>query len=109
MGKKRAKETEHSNLDIGAHSLADVDDEKVFQVSALGSTNVQHPKVMIQVGAEGSGDLVPVMAIADTGAMANVWGLKDFLKSGFSENMIQPAVVKINTADEQCLDIHGKS
>ena len=79
----------------------------MLQISVIGSTKIQHPKVEIHVSAAGSGDPVPVMAVADTGAMANVWGLGDFVKSGLCKQDLQPTCVKIKAANGQYLDIHG--
>ena len=106
--KKRPKETECSNIDLGAHSVDIRDSEPVLQISVIGSTKIQHPKVEIHVSAAGSGDPVPVMAVADTGAMANVWGLGDFVKSGLCKQDLQPTRVKIKAANGQYLDIHGQ-
>ena len=103
--KKKLREPESSDL----HADALEHEEPVFQISALGP-NHKHPKVNIHIGLAGisSPHMVPVEAIADTGAMINVWGLKDFENAGFSTTNLQRATVTIRAANGQSLDICGQ-
>ena len=52
--------------------------------------------------------LAHVEAIADTGAMTNVWGLRDFLSAGFSHELLEPSSAVIRTANGQRLELSGK-
>ena len=84
------------------------DSEPFSQISALGSSN-KHPKVVIDVEcASNSSVKTSLEAIADTGAMTNVWGLEDFQKAGFSTKLLEPTSAVIRAANGQKLDICGQ-
>ena len=103
--KKRSKEPESSDI----RAMALDNDEQVLQISALGS-NDRHPKVIINVGFAGADRPSPVQveAIADTGAMSNVWGLQDFQEAGLSSADLNPTSVTIRAANGQTLDVCGQ-
>ena len=82
--------------------------EQFSQVSALGSGN-EHPKVLIHIGHVDTCDsLTPVEAVADTGAMTNVWGLADYKKAGLSVKRLQPTSAVIRAANGHKIDIDGQ-
>ena len=85
------------------------ENEHIFQISALGP-NHKHPRINISIGFadKDSRPTASVEAIADTGAMSNVWGLRDFEKAGFTTRDLQPSTVTISAANGQTLDISGK-
>ena len=101
--KKRLKETE--NL----HAIELEETDQIFQISALGS-NHRHPRINISVGFADKDNhpVASVEAIADTGAMSNVWGLRDFEKAGFTTRDLQPSAVVIRAANGHILDICGQ-
>ena len=103
--RKKPRETEKSAL--SAIELEDTD--QIFQISALGSRH-RHLKINISISFADSDQhpVVPVEAIADTGAMSNVWGLRDFEKAGYAAKDLQPSSVTIRAANGQPLDICGQ-
>ena len=52
--------------------------------------------------------MAPVEAIADTGAMSNVWGLIDFEEAGFSVTDLDPSFAKIRAANTQNMNVLGQ-
>ena len=50
---------------------------------------------------------VTVMGIADSGAMSNLWGLKNFLAAGFCENELSSVSMDIRAANKNPLNIIG--
>ena len=48
---------------------------------------------------------VPVLAVADTGAMTNVWGLREFEAAGLPKHLIRPTRTNIKAANWQPIDI----
>ncbi len=67
-----------------------------------------HPRVDLFVCPIGRSHSVAVTGIADTGAQSNVWGLDDFLRSGFDKSDLQTSDLKIMAANQQPLPIIGK-
>ena len=102
---KRKKPQDSESPDL-AHAA--LDDEAVLQLSALGGHASRHPRVDIQVEVEGAVcPPVPIQAVADTGAMANVWGLGDFEAAGLPKHLLRPTRTNIKAANGQKLDICG--
>ena len=54
-----------------------------------------------------SGKCGTVMAVADSGAMSNLWGLKEFLDHGFSTDDLIPVTIDIKAANKINLNILG--
>ena len=101
--KKKLRDSDGANF-----RALELDSDQIFQISALGP-NSKHPKVHIHVGCAKDRDiLTPVEAIADTGAMTNVWGLSDFQKAGFSMEQLEPTSAIVRAANGQKLDICGQ-
>ena len=83
-----------------------VDPSKIMSKSELKrSGKASHPRVKINI-ALGS-RISSVMAVADSGAMSNVWGMRAFLASGFSKDDLKPVVVDIKAANRVKLNILG--
>ena len=103
--KSKKRQSDLSGANVSAFEL---DSDQIFQISALGS-NRKHPRVQVKVGSVKDKDILAhVEAIADTGAMTNVWGLRDFLSAGFSHELLEPSSAVIRTANGQRLELSGK-
>ena len=112
------RKPEDSTESVGALSTAAV----VHQISALESIdpnkiisksdlkrkiNRDHPRVRINIGLPGNNKQGMVMAVADSGAMSNLWGLKEFLDSGFNKSDLIPIAIDIKAANKSPLNILG--
>ena len=82
--------------------------DTVSQIGALNGSN-SHPTITFRVGNSKVKNprMVEVRAVADTGAMSNVWSKKDFLRAGFSLSELNPTTAKIRAANGQNMDILG--
>ena len=85
------------------------EDDMVNQVSAINGSQ-RHPMTLIRVGLSDTKktDLVVVQAIADTGAMSNVWGKDQYLASGFSLSDLSPSKTKLKAANGQPIPVLGQ-
>ena len=66
-----------------------------------------HPKLCLRICPVGKIKGVPVVGVADTGAQSNIWGMKDFLNSGFQREELQRVSLRITAANKQPLPIVG--
>ena len=92
-------------------ALESVDPNKVISKSDLKRTirrqSNDHPRVRVNIAMANSGKCGTVMAVADSGAMSNLWGLKEFLDSGFSTDDLTPVTIDIKAANKINLNIIG--
>ena len=105
--KKKQKTPEVRAIDCGDDAS---DSDIVYQVGTINGSQ-RHPTIAFRVGNNNLKNprMVEVRAVADTGAMSNVWSKKDFLKAGFSINELQPTSTnfKIRAVNGQNMDIIG--
>ena len=66
-----------------------------------------HPKIDLRISHVGNAKCAPVIAIADTGAQSNIWGMEDFLNAGFEIKDLVRANLKITAANKESLPIAG--
>ena len=120
---RRKTDSPSAGVGVGALSTDELSAEHaVLQVSALESVNPnkvitksdlrrkvsrEHPRVQIVVGKPGSAQRSTVMAVADSGAMSNLWCLKEFLDAGFSRDDLTPVTIDIRAANKMTLNIIG--
>ena len=103
---KRQRSREAETPDLANAALSD--EAAVIQLAALGGHDNRHPRVDIQMEVEGARrPPVPVLAVADTGAMTNVWGLREFEAAGLPKHLIRPTRTNIKAANGQPIDIVG--
>ena len=89
-------------------ALESVDPNKIISKSDLKRKYSQeHPRVQVCVGKPGSAKQSTVMAVADSGAMSNLWSLKEFLDSGFKRSDLTPVTIDIRAANKMTLEIVG--
>lgn len=124
---RRKPDEDHASL--GSLSTAP-SEPLVSQVSALDSVCLKseiiskselkrarrsvHPRVQISVAMtkkvnswNKTKPAVTIMGIADSGAMSNLWGLKNFLAAGFNENELSSVSMDIRAANKNPLNIVG--
>ena len=95
--RKKAKDSEAPDL---AHAA--LSEEAVLQLAALGGRTSRHPVVDITVEVQGAaGPPIQIQAVAHTGAMANVWGLRDFEAAGLPKHLIRPTRTCVKAANGQ--------
>ena len=111
------RKTEEPSAAVGALST---DTDFVQQISALESVDPNrilsksdlkkkissnHPRVAINI--EDGTRQGSVMAVADSGAMSNLWSLKGFLDSGFQRKDLKQVSIDIRAANKNPLNILG--
>ena len=74
-------------------------------VSAVSSR--PHPKLKLRLKQVGGFQIVPFVGIADTGAQTNIWGLREYLKAGLNEGMLQEPSIKVSAVNQIKLNIIG--
>ena len=65
----------------------------------------EHPRVKLNIGMDKCAKQGSVMAVADSGAMSNLWGLDSFVKSGFEPSIINSVKIDIHAANRTQLNI----
>ena len=105
---------------VGA--LSSDDTGTILQISALESVDPSsimtkndykkrhkngHPRIQINIGMEHGAKQGSVMAVADSGAMSNLWGLESFLNCGFDISDINSVKIDIHAANKTQLNILG--
>ena len=105
---------------VGA--LSSDDTGTILQISALESVDPSsimtkndykkrhkngHPRIQIDIGMEHGAKQGSVMAVADSGAMSNLWGLESFLNCGFDISDINSVKIDIHAANKTQLNILG--
>ena len=89
-------------------ALESIDPSKIMSKSELKRSNRScHPRVRINVATSDKKIISPVMAVADSGAMSNLWGLREFLASGFSSDDLTPVTIDIKAANRVNLNVLG--
>lgn len=66
-----------------------------------------HPRVKINIATRDNRKCGTVMAVADSGAMSNLWGLREFLASGFTKDDLIPVKIDIKAANKINLNVLG--
>ena len=67
-----------------------------------------HPTVQLSIAPDHSSQkVVPVTAIADSGAQSDVWSLKEYLKAGFVEADLQSVNMSLSAANKSPIRITG--
>ena len=85
-----------------------IDENNQAETGALLKAKLRsHPQVTLRIGPVNSQQSAEVSAIADTGAQSNLWGLQDFLDSGFQVADLQKATLNICAANKQQLNVVG--
>ena len=85
-----------------------IDSDVVYQLGAIKDSQ-HHPTVSFRIGNNNLKHprMAKVTAVADTGAMSNVWGRKNFERAGFNVNELKPTNVKIRAANGQNMNVLG--
>ena len=66
-----------------------------------------HPMIDLRISQADKTKVVPVRAIADTGAQSNIWGIEGFLKAGFDTTILKRSNLNITAANKESLPITG--
>ena len=68
----------------------------------------EHPKIELTISHRSRAAVkVTVMAIADSGAMSNLWSLEQYLGCGFKKEDLKPASLDITAANRNRMNIVG--
>ena len=106
-----------SNIRKSSHQKSDIraiessqDPDQITQLSTIETGPIEHPKAKftIRFADKNMPHLVQVVAIADTGAQSNVWGLRDFEEAGFTTKDLTPSSLKIRAANANPMNIVGQ-
>ena len=116
MMAKRKKDSGSSS--VGAFTTTDtisqvstletIQPQKIISKNELKrSTRSDHPRVHIKIAKPNDTRHADIMAVADSGAMSNLWGLKEFLDAGFTRDDIVPVTIDIRAANKVNLNVVG--
>ena len=116
MMAKRKKDSGSSS--VGAFTTTDtisqvstletIQPQKIISKNELKrSTRSDHPRVHIKIAKPNNTRHADIMAVADSGAMSNLWGLKEFLDAGFTRDDIVPVTIDIRAANKVNLNVVG--
>lgn len=95
------------NVDTSGSSQELLSLDTLFSIDHPSRRNRDHPKITIKLCPINCTNSIMLKGVADTGAQSNVWGMQDFLRAGYHEEILETVPVKVTTVDKQAIDITG--
>ena len=115
--RNRGRHKQHSNESASSSLSSVVLDHHVFTAGEWRQARLrEHPKVAVTISVDHShrNKTTPcptgraeVIAIADTGAMSDLWSLSDFLSCGLTRDLLHPVRLGFSAANRSPISIEG--